>query len=244
MSDGDGTGRYVVVGGMVVTALAVVASLLFVGFGGGTSSTSGLIGGLNERLLVVAVPIAVLVEAVLVYAAWRFHDNEDRKPTPENREVELAWTVATGLVILFVGVSSYHVLAQPAVTAAAGPAAPNALDVQVTGHQWYWSVAYPEENVSVRHADRFYLPVDRPIRITVTSGDVIHSFHAPRLGLKQDAIPGQRHTLATRITRTGQYRLYCAEYCGEGHARMKSTIVVANDSTFEDWLAAQRNETS
>lgn len=245
MSRATDVGRYVVIGGLVVTGLAIVVAVVVVGLGEGPTTTARLTTGLNQQLLVVAVPIAILVEGALIYAVWRFRNNDDPKPTPENRKLELAWTVATGLVLVFVGVSSYHVLAQPAVTATADPgSATNTVRIDVTGHQWYWGVEYPGENVSIERADRIVLPVDRPIRIELTSGDVIHSFHAPRLGLKQDAIPGETNVLTTKITRTGEYRLYCAEYCGQGHAYMQSTIEVVSAAEYRDWLAQQNNASS
>lgn len=241
------SGRYVVVAGITLTGLAMLVSILVLEPADGPSTTARLIDGLHRQLLVVAIPIAVLVEAVLVYAVWRFHDNDDPEPTPENRRLELTWTVATGIVLLYVAVATYLVLAQPAVTptAATSPAdqgsTADAVEVNVTARQWHWSVTYPEENVTRRHPNRIVLPANRPIRISVTSADVIHSFHAPVLGLKQDAIPGQWHPLETTVTRPGEYRLYCAEYCGLGHARMETTIDVRPPDEYRDWLNAQQN---
>lgn len=239
-------GRLIVLAGLGVTGAAMAAAVTLVGFDAGPTTTAGLIGGLHRRLLVVAVPIAVLVEGVLVYTVWRFRDNEDRRPTPENQLLELGWTVATGVVILFVGVASYQVMAHPDVTAAAEPTAEggDTVAVHVTGQQWYWSVAYPGENVSIERADRIVLPADRPIRIRVTSADVLHSFHAPGLGLKQDAIPGQENALRVRITETGAYRLYCAEFCGTGHSRMTATIAVVPDAEYRSWLASRGNRSA
>lgn len=245
MTDATRLGKYLVIGGIVL-ALGTVAAAALLDLGAGPTTTRALIEDLHRSLLLVAVPIAVLVEAVLLYAVWRFANTGDPTPTPENRKLELAWTIATALVLVFVGVASYQVLAQPDVTeAAAGPDAPaDALQVEVTGHQWYWSVDYPSQNVSIETPDRIVLPADRTIRIGVTSADVIHSFHAPRLGLKQDAIPGQRNVLVTRITEPGEYRLYCAEYCGQGHAKMQATIEVVPPGEFHGRLAELANASS
>lgn len=232
-------GRLIVLAALGTTAAAVVAAVTLVGYGDGPTTTAGLIGGLHRRLLVVAVPVAVLVEGVIVYAVWRFRDNDDREATPENQALELGWTVATGLVILFVGVASYQVLAHPDVTAAAGPTDADAdpVELDVTAHQWYWTVTYPDEGVSLGRANRIVLPTDRPIRIRIGSDDVIHSFFVPRLGLKQDAIPGQTNVLRTQITEPGEYRLYCAEYCGEGHSRMRGTVEAVPGPAYRSWLA-------
>lgn len=245
MTDATRLGRSLVIGGIAL-AIGTVLVAAVVDFGAGPTTTRALVEDLHRSLLFVAVPIAVLVEVVLLYAVWRFANTGDPTPTPENRKLELAWTLATALVLVFVGVASYQVLAQPDVTeAAAGPDAPaDALQVEVTGHQWYWSVDYPEQGVSIGPADTMVLPADRTIRIGVESADVIHSFHAPRLGLKQDAVPGQRNVLVTRITEPGEYRLYCAEYCGRGHAKMQATIEVVPSGAFEGRLAERANESS
>ena len=245
MTDATRLGKYLVVGGIVL-ALGTVVVAAFVDLGAGPTTTRAYIEDLHRSLLLVAVPIAILVEAVLVYAIWRFSNTDDPTPTPENRKLELTWTLATALVLVFVGVASDQVMAQPDVTAAAGgpDAGADALQVEVTGEQWFWTVEYPTEDVSIGPAERIVLPADRQIRIGVGSADVIHSFHAPRLGLKQDAIPGQRNVLVTRITEPGEYRLYCAEYCGGGHAKMQATIEVVPPERFDDRLATVANDSS
>ena len=241
MSGSTGPGRYVVVAALLVTGLAVLAALLLPGVGTGPTAAGRLITDLHRRLLLVAVPLAVLVEGIILYAVWRFRNNDDPVPTPENRGLELTWTVATGLVLLYVGLASYLVLANAAVTPAADPGAPeDAAEIQVTGQQWYWSVTYPEENVSISRPERIVLPANRSLRITVGSEDVIHSFHAPKLGLKRDAMPGEEGVITTTITRTGEYRLYCAEYCGHGHASMKTTIAVVPPEEYDEWLDERR----
>lgn len=245
MSGSDRIGRRVVLGGMAVTGGAILVAVTLVSFDAGPSTTAGLIRGVHRQLLVVAIPIILLVEGVLIYAVWRFRDNDDRKPTPEYQHLELGWTVATGLVILFVGTASYQVMVSPQITAAVdGPADGDTVEVQVTGKQWYWSVGYPAENKSIEQASRIVLPADRPIRIRITSADVVHSFHAPALGLKQDAVPGVEHSLRTRITEQGEYRLYCAEYCGTGHAEMSATIQVVSQDEYRKWIASKDTEST
>lgn len=233
-------GRLFVAGGIALALGAVVVALV-VDLGTGPTPTAVQISGLHRDLLLVAVPIAVAVEAALVYAVWRFRDNEDPTPTPENRTLELTWTAATALVLIFVGVAAYHVLAQPAVTADPGTDPGEAIQVDMTAHQWYWSVTYPREGVTIQEADRVVLPANRTVRITVRSADVIHSLHVPALGLKQDAIPGQLNVVETRVTRPGEYHLYCAEYCGRGHAYMEATVAVVPPEEYQEWLRGRGN---
>lgn len=209
------------------------------------STTEALIRTLTQQLVFIAVPILVLVEGLLVYIVYRYRNNDEAEPTSENRRLEIGWTVATALILLLVGVLSYNVMAQPAVEA--GPSIgedkpDDAVTMTITGYQWYWDADYPNANVTIEQADTIYLPVDRPLYIYVNSGDVIHSVHVPGLGLKKDAMPGQRSLLRTEITNEGEYQLYCAEFCGVGHSDMTATIKAVSYEEYQDWLAQQKQE--
>lgn len=236
------TRRPVAVG--VAGTLACLAGLVVltspVAAAGYDSTTEALLRGLNRKLLLTAIPITLLVEGLLIYATIRFHFSDEPKPTRENRKLELAMVTAIALILMFVGASSYVVLADPAVsdTPDEYERPENAVEVEVVGQQWFWEVHYPEENVTVRN--EIVVPVDRPLVFDITSTDVIHAVHVPGLGLKQDAIPGQRTTLRTTATDRGSYRLYCAEYCGAGHSKMMGTVRVVSSEEYRQWL--ERNE--
>lgn len=231
--------RGVAAASLTVVALAAL-SMPVAAAGGYDSVTEALIRNLHWKLLAIAVPLGLLVEGVLFYAAVRFHGNEDPEPTADNRRLEVAWTLGVAVVLLFVGASSYMVLAQPMTSTTPG-AAPQAGDVQVrvTGQNWFWSFSYPEENVTSRN--ELVLPTNRTVFLTVTSKDVIHSVHVPGLGIKQDAIPGRENTYRTRLTDTGTYRLYCAEFCGAGHSTMTATVRVVSPEAYRAWLDERRN---
>jgi len=78
------------------------------------------------------------------------------------------------------------------------------------------------------------------VRFTMTSSDVIHSLYIPKFGVKQDIFPSQETIARTRPTETRSYRLYCAELCGSGHSNMQATVVVMNQSDYDDWMAKQQ----
>jgi cytochrome c oxidase subunit 2 len=209
--------------------------------GSGTSVTESLITDLNTNLLAIALPITLLVEGILVYTVWKFRKNDEPSPTEENRRLEISWTVATAVILLYVGFASYGVFASPQVTATAETVENIEGDevvVEAVGVQWFWEFRYPEQNVSVQQ-DTMVVPADRPLVIKTTATDVIHAFHAPALGLKADAIPGQYNYLQTEITEPGTYQLYCAEYCGAGHSAMLAEIRVLPPDEYEEWVAEQ-----
>ena len=112
------------------------------------------------------------------------------------------------------------------------------LTVEVTGHDWWWEVRYPEDGIV--SANEIHVPVGRPVRLNLTSRDVIHSFWVPQLTVKTDLIPGHTNTTWIQATRPGTYRGQCAEYCGLQHAKMAILVVADPPGTFARWLATEQ----
>ncbi|WP_136602275.1 cytochrome c oxidase subunit II [Salinigranum halophilum] len=230
---------------VVALGIALVAGLL-ASPAAAQSVNRNAIDDLNEQLLYVALPLVLFVEVTLVYALYRFRNNENPKPTAKDSALEITWTAATGVILLFVGISAFFVLANPYISPAAAsqPAAETAEDpveIEVVAYQWGWEFRYQGENVTTQK--QLVLPVDRDVRVSLTTRDVIHSFYVPQLGLKQDVIPGQTTELRTRATETGEYTLYCAELCGVGHTRMHGTVAVLSQDDYSAWLDDQRTDT-
>ncbi|WP_049971190.1 cytochrome c oxidase subunit II [Haladaptatus cibarius] len=212
---------------------------------GYSSTTEELIQTLNTQLLYAAIPITVLVEGILIYTVWKFRNNDNPLPTKENRRLEITWTVATAIVLLFVGYASYGVMANEYVTTTPEDAQEmegNAVEVEVVAEKYIWTFNYEGENVST--GGTMVIPEDRPVYLNVTSGDWLHALHVPELGLKQDAIPNQHNVIKTKATETGTYQLYCAEYCGVGHSNMLGEIQVVSQSEYQNWLQEQKQENS
>jgi len=225
------------------TLLGVAALALFADPAlaqGYDSTTESLIRSLNTQLLYMAIPITVLVEGILIYTVWKYRKNDDPKPTKENRRLEISWTIATALVLLVVGYASYGVMANEYVSNAQGELQPSeeAVEVEVVGQKYLWNFNYQGENVST--TGTLVLPEGQDVYLNITSTDWLHAFHVPELGLKQDALPGQHNMIKTKITSTGNYQLYCAEYCGVGHSKMLGEIEVVSQQEYQDWLDEQQ----
>ncbi|RDI70926.1 cytochrome c oxidase subunit II [Halopelagius longus] len=214
------------------------------------SSSAQLINELNGKLLYVAVPITLLVEAILIYTVVKFRNSGNPLPTRENRRLEITWTIATAIILLFVGVASYGVLAD--VTHVSGQSAADVgieeeqadpVVVRAEAYQWGWEMSYPEAG-NFTTGTEIVVPKDRPVVIRVTSRDVVHAFHVPELGLKQDAMPGQVNVINTVPYETGTYQGYCAEYCGVSHSQMYFTMEVVSQDQYQQWLSEQQNSSS
>ena len=152
--------------------------------------------------------------------------------------------------VVLTGLLVYGLAMLPELLAAAPP---GALEVHVTGHQWWWRVRYPPaingqpsgpgqppRDEGVELANEIHLPVGRPVEFTLESPDVIHSFWIPSLGGKVDMIPGRSTRLLLEPTQVGTYRGVCAEYCGTAHALMSFVVVVESQQDFERWLDRER----
>lgn len=211
------------------------------------SSSAELINELNGKLLYVAIPITILVEIILVYTVVKFRNTGNPLPTRENRRLEITWTIATAIILLFVGVASYGVLAD--VTHVSGQSAADQemqqaqedpVVVHAEAYQWGWEMSYPEQG-NFTTGTEIVVPKDRPVEIQVTSRDVVHAFHVPKMGLKQDAMPGQVNTISTVPYETGTYQGYCAEYCGVAHSQMYFTVDVVPQDEYDQWVSEQQS---
>ena len=116
----------------------------------------------------------------------------------------------------------------------------DAIEVYVSGKQWMWSFAYPNGGGS---NGVLYVPVNRPVKLVMTSRDVIHSFYVPAFRVKQDVVPGRMTTLWFEARTAGTYQIFCTEYCGSGHSTMRGQVVVVPPQEFQqriDQLAGEQ----
>ncbi len=111
------------------------------------------------------------------------------------------------------------------------------MDVYVQAKKWMWKFAYPGGPNAI---DTLRVPLGRPVRLLITSRDVIHSFYVPALRVKQDALPGRYTQTWFTAEQTGRFEIFCAEYCGVGHSSMLGEVVVMQAAEFDDWISQQR----
>ena len=182
-----------------------------------------------------AAAVFLVVELMLVVAIVRFRHREGRPaPTPTHGHtlMEIAWTLAPAVILVFVAVPTVRT-----IFATAGEAPADALKVDVIGHQWWWEFRYRE--LGLVTANELHVPLGRTVQLSITSADVIHAFWAPPLGGKRDAIPGHVTRIAFRPDQVGDYSGQCAEFCGASHANMRLRVVVDSESRFGRWATVQ-----
>ena len=107
------------------------------------------------------------------------------------------------------------------------------MEVNVNGIQYAWIFTYPETGIV---SGELHVPVDRPVKLNMSAGDVLHAFWLPELRIKQDVIPGRESLLTFTPTKTGQYPVICAELCGAYHGGMKTTLTVHSAEDYQQWI--------
>jgi len=193
--------------------------------------------------MVVCTVMYLIVAAALVFALWRRRRTalvlDDRTHHQTSRVVRpalAAWTalIGTGLVVLTI--ASFFTDR----TNAAQGSKPQ-IKITVTANQWWWDVQYrlPDVSRNVRTANEIHLPVGIPVKVTLKSNDVIHSFWIPNLAGKQDLIPGRQTDAQLLPRKVGLYRGQCAEFCGVQHAQMALDVMVESKEDFLRWYAGQ-----
>jgi cytochrome c oxidase subunit 2 len=114
----------------------------------------------------------------------------------------------------------------------------NTTDVYVMGKKWMWKFAYPDGPNAI---GTLHVPADRPVRLLMTSRDVIHSFFVPDFRVKMDVLPGRYTEIWFEATKPGRYQILCAEYCGTWHSQMWGEVVVMPPAEFDDWMVQQKS---
>ena len=182
-------------------------------------------------MLVVSAFFTVLIAGLIIYFAIRYRRTpENRIPTqvPGSLPLEITWTVIPFLLTLVMFVGGTRVF----VSARHSP--DNAMEVFVVGKQWMWKVQHPEGR---REINALHVPLGRPVKLIVTSQDVIHDFGLPGFRTKQDAVPGQYATQWFTPNALGESHIFCDQFCGSKHGDMVGIVYVMTEADYARWLA-------
>lgn len=213
---------------------------------------------LNDLLLVIITLISIFVLVLLLYAMWRFHVSRNPTPTTvtHNTVLEIAWTIIPILILVVIAIPSFRLLyfSDKAVDAA--------MTIKVTGHQWYWSYAYPDqgdftvESRILSEAERAKLKPNQPrmlavdeemvipantvVRVIGTAADSMHGWTVPGFGIKKTVIPGRLNEGWISVKEEGLYFGQCSQICGNGHSYMPIAVRVVSRADFDKWAADKK----
>ncbi len=206
--------------------------------------------------LMAATAIFVLILLLYTVVKFRASANPVASTTSHHTVVEVIWTVAPVLILVWIAVPSFRLLANQYSPPKAD------ITIKATGHQWYWEYEYPDQggfsfdSIMLTDAEaakrgspklldtdnRVVVPQGAVVKILTTSSDVIHSFAMPSFWVKMDAVPGRINETWFKVDRPGVYFGQCSELCGTKHAFMPIAIEVVSKQRFAEWTAAKQAE--
>ncbi len=185
-------------------------------------------------LMIVSAAIIILVLALVITFSLRYRRGTtvNRGPLRElsSREFEIGWTAGTCFLALFLfwwsGSANLSTLVPPR----------DAMEIHVVGKQWMWKTQHSN---GAREINALHVPVHEPVKLIMTSEDVIHSFYVPDFRIKRDLVPGRYTQTWFNATKTGTFHLFCTQFCGTEHSRMIGEVVVMPKDEFAKWLHEQ-----
>jgi len=195
------------------------------------STVAGHVDALFTFLCVLTGSVSLLVFITIFFLAIKYRRtpaNELAQDYEPPHLLELAWIVIPSIIFLGIFVWGswlyFHLSRVP----------DHALDIYATGKQWMWKFQHP---TGQREINTLHVPVNRPIRITMASEDVIHSLYFPTFRVKADVLPSRYRTMWFQATKTGKFHIFCAEYCGTLHSGMIGWVEVMEPTEYQRWLA-------
>lgn len=185
------------------------------------SSLAATVDRLGLYMLILSGAIVVIVWVLMIYFCLRYHETSD-KPNQNWFTGKTEWWIAGGIFIFglctFIASAKnyYHLYTPPK----------DATEVDVIAKQWMWIFHTPGGEDQI---NRLKVAIHKPVRLVMTSEDVIHSFFVPAFRIKQDVLPGRYTSLWFEPTQLGEYQVLCTQYCGTDHSKMLATIEVVEE---------------
>ena len=186
---------------------------------------------LEEFLIVISFIACLLVTLAFVYFAFRFRRKKSAEEGSASQHHNLSLEVIWSFIpfVIFMLVFAWGWLLYTDVRTAPK----DSLEIQVYGQQWSWEFVYKNGR---KTTNEFFVPKGRPVKLIMTSRDVIHSFYIPTFKIKQDVVPGMYTYLWFSANHEGKFQVFCTEFCGSGHSNMVAKLNVVSVEDWENWL--------
>ena len=195
-----------------------------------SSTVAGEVDALFYFIFYASLVLFALVMMATTYFIFKYRRRGKAELTSgvaHNTKLEIAWTVIPAILVFIVFIWGFQTYLKMNVV-------PNdAIEIKATGQKWFWTFDYPNGANSIND---LVVPVNQPVKLLLSSQDVIHSFFVPDFRVKMDVLPN-RYTLTWfEATREGDFEIFCTEYCGKGHSEMLGYVKVMNDEDYQAWL--------
>ena len=228
------------------------------GFQRAHSPVQQSIAGLHALVIWLMALVTIFVAALILFVVWRYRasKNPTASRVSHHTALEVAWTLIPVLLLVVIAIPSFRLVYFEDRTEAAD------LTIKVTGHRWYWEYTYPDQggidfsSYMIKDEDRkpeqgprnlavdnhLVVPAGKNIRVLTTSGDVIHSFFVPSLGVQRYAIPGRTIETWFKVDAPGIYYGECNQICGENHSLMPIAVEAMTEQNFTAWVAQAKTK--
>jgi cytochrome c oxidase subunit 2 len=196
----------------------------------GHSTIAGEVDALFNFILYASIFFFAIVVGGIIYFIWKYRYRGKPGLTSgkaHDTKLEIAWTIVPLILVIALFFWGFRVYLKMHVVPK------DAIEVKVTGQKWFWSFDYPNGAGTV---NELVVPVNKAIKLLMSSKDVIHSFFVPQFRIKMDVLPNRYTVTWFEATNTGTYDLLCAEFCGKGHSEMIGTVKVVSEREYSEWL--------
>jgi cytochrome c oxidase subunit 2 len=222
-----------------------------------TDLMSDIISFHSYILMPIITGISLLVLGLLLYIMFRFNSKRNvvASTTTHNTVIEILWTVIPVILLIIIAIPSFRLLYVSETIPKAD------LTIKAIGNQWYWTYEYPDYEDIVFDANmllenelsdpklrlletdtQIVVPVNKVVKLQITSADVLHAWTIPAFGVKMDAVPGRLNETWFKANKEGIYYGQCSELCGPKHAFMPINVKVVSENEFNDWLDFAKEE--
>ena len=222
-----------------------------------TDLMSDIISFHSYILMPIITGISLLVLGLLLYIMFRFNSKRNvvASTTTHNKVIEILWTVIPVILLIIIAIPSFRLLYVSETIPKAD------LTIKAIGNQWYWTYEYPDYEDIVFDANmllenelsdpklrlletdtQIVVPVNKVVKLQITSADVLHAWTIPAFGVKMDAVPGRLNETWFKANKEGIYYGQCSELCGPKHAFMPINVKVVSENEFNDWLDFAKEE--
>lgn len=227
------------------------------GFQPAHSPVQAGVAGMHELVLWLMAMVTFFVAALLAYVVWKFNAKANPKASrvSHHTTLEVAWTVLPVLILVVIAIPSFRLIYYQDRTEAAD------MTIKVIGHQWYWEYQYPDHSDikfssymipadeikpgqlrNLEVDNRLVVPAGKNIKVLTTSGDVIHSWFIPSLGVQRYSIPGRTIETWFKADKPGVYYGQCNQICGTNHPAMPIAIEAVTEQAFAAWVETAKTK--
>ncbi len=197
------------------------------------STIANEVDSIFNFVLYTGLIIFAIVVIGLIFFSLKFRKrNENEELTSkvsENHVLEWTWSVIPSILVIVLFFMGFKTFMKMNIVP------DNAIEIKTTGKKWMWVFDYPN---GANSTNILTVPKDKPVKILLSSSDVIHSFYIPDFRVKMDALPNRYTTLWFEANQTGEFPIYCTEFCGTGHSQMIGTVKVVDYDEYETYLAS------